>query len=254
MGHKATGIPVYLVNPDQMDALYPPKRLQFLNPRCVRRWAEEVRRREAGIREESREVGEGEARREGRPSPWECLDEEMTYRYRWVVAVGLYVSDFGTKELQTIRVSGSSPAGAGPTGGPAIVLSPERIVGWAQRAGVSPDLVLDKVYYHELGHALMDTGPTPYEEPWARVVEESLANWIAYRSFHGLEAVQVQRLMQEQPLEYRGYAVLEDPDFARDLSKAVGCRWRLRPLDLEGGVPLSVLSEWRGAKKGPPGL
>jgi len=37
-------------------------------------------------------------------------------------------------------------------------------------------------------------------------VEESLANAIAYRCFKGKEALWVQRLIQDQPAEYLGYA------------------------------------------------
>jgi hypothetical protein len=69
---------------------------------------------------------------------------------------------------------------------------------------------MDKVYYHELGHAIMDTlpdgAPNPYLESWGRTVEESLANAIAYRCFKGKETLWVQRLIQDQPAEYRGYA------------------------------------------------
>lgn len=86
---------------------------------------------------------------------------------------------------------------------------------------------MDKVYYHELGHAIMDTlpdgAPNPYLKPWGRTVEESLANAIAYRCFSGTEARWVQRLIQDQPAEYRGYAAagqllvsLLDVKFLRD--------------------------------------
>jgi hypothetical protein len=93
---------------------------------------------------------------------------------------------------------------------PAIFLCCERIVDWASRVGVSHHLVMDKVYYHELGHGVMDTlpdgAPNPYFETWGRIVEESLANAIAYRCFKGKEALWVQRLIQDQPAEYLGYA------------------------------------------------
>jgi hypothetical protein len=93
---------------------------------------------------------------------------------------------------------------------PAIFLCCERIVDWASRLGISHHLVMDKVYYHELGHAIMDTlpdgAPNPYLKSWGRTVEESLANAIAYRCFKGKEALWVQRLIQDQPAEYLGYA------------------------------------------------
>ena len=53
---------------------------------------------------------------------------------------------------------------------------------------------------------LPDGAPNPYFETWGRIVEESLANAIAYRCFKGKEALWVQRLIQDQPAEYLGYA------------------------------------------------
>jgi hypothetical protein len=70
-------------------------------------------------------------------------------------------------------------------------------------------VAVDKVYYHELAHGLMDTAgllPDPYGESWGRVVEESLANLVAFRRFQGQEALWVAALIREQPPEYRGYA------------------------------------------------
>jgi len=80
---------------------------------------------------------------------------------------------------------------------------------WANSVGVSHHLVMDKVYYHELGHAIMDTlpigAPNPYQEIWGRIVEESLANAIAYRCFNRKEKRWVEILIQTQPAEYLGY-------------------------------------------------
>jgi len=54
MGKKAVEVPVYLVNPNQMDVLYPPERLRFLDPKAVHRWAQRMREQEGR--------GEGEER------------------------------------------------------------------------------------------------------------------------------------------------------------------------------------------------
>ena len=200
MGRKAVRVPVYLVNPAQMDLLYPPERLRFLDPEGVSNWAREQRRR-----------GREEERQEEEESPLSGLEEmgEVGYRrYREVVAVGLYLGEPPADALwQRLLSLGSAPSPAKPEG-PAIFLCPERILDWGERAGVNPQLVLDKVYYHELAHALMDTGPTPYDELWGRTVEESLANWVAVGRFRGTEARLVQRLIQDQPAEYQGYAHL----------------------------------------------
>lgn len=203
MGRKAVELPVYLVNPRQMDLLYPPERLKFLDPEMVRNWVRwQVERR--------RETGEEEDPLKG----LEEVDGERYEKYREVVAVGLYLkgptSQWEWQRILSLADPSRPPDGEAqhPPAGPAIFLCPERILNWASRAGVDPHLVLDKVYYHELGHALMDTGPTPYGELWVRIVEESLANWVAYHRFRGLEARWVQRLIAEQPAEYQGYAHL----------------------------------------------
>ena len=206
MGRKAVELPVYLVNPRQMDLLYPPERLKFLDPEMVRNWARRERRRERLLLETEEEE-----------NPLRGLEEvggERYGKYREVVAVGLYLkgptSQWEWQRILSLADPSRPPDGEAqhPPAGPAILLCPERILDWASRAGVDPHLVLDKVYYHELGHALMDTGPTPYGELWGRIVEESLANWVAYHRFRGREARWVQKLISEQPAEYQGYAHL----------------------------------------------
>jgi len=97
--------------------------------------------------------------------------------------------------------------------GPAIFLCSERIVKRADEAAVPVEIVLDKVYYHELGHAIMDTGYTPYDTVWGRTIEESCANWIAYNRFKPGEAFLVQRIINDQPAEYQGYVWLDEIDF-----------------------------------------
>ncbi len=96
---------------------------------------------------------------------------------------------------------------------PAIFLCCERIRRHAATEGAPYELALDKTYYHELGHAIMDTlparAPNPYNETWGRVIEESLANLIAYERFEGTEAIWIQRLIQRQPAEYLGYAAAQ---------------------------------------------
>lgn len=187
-----------------MDLLAPPERFCFLDPAQVAAWARRLReaRREQGR-------GEDEDRR-----PLQGLDLQCEGSYRERVAVGLYLpeppSDDEWKDVLELSDSGCSPdpSAVSPPSGPSIYLCPERILDWARKVGVSHELVLDKVYYHELGHALMDTGPTPYGKLWCRIVEESLANWIAFSCFKGLEARWVQKLIQGQPAEYQGYAHL----------------------------------------------
>lgn len=274
MGKKAVEVPVYLVNPNQMDVLYPPERLRFLDPKAVHRWAQRMREQEGR--------GEGEER----PPLW-GLEGLPSEAYREVVAVGLYAPELydDQRKARVLQLAQGEAPGAGAfqrEEGPAIFLCPERILAWAGRAGMDPHLVQDKVYYHELSHALMDTGPTPYGELWGRIVEESLANWVAVGRFRGLEARQVQRLILDQPAEYQGYAALEDllpepllaweepwweefwwrlrhrvrPFFWeewRDLLRWAHRRglplWPLFPWQADGGLGRLIYRWWREAKR-----
>ena len=212
-----------------------------LDPEQIRKLLQEEARREAQKREREQETGEWRERREEEPNFFDRLQRSEEDQIGWskyseVILVGLYLhlercdqnfrsgvlrqgdSNAQTAEAENAFLNHQAPA---------IFLCCERIIGWASRVGVSHHLVMDKVYYHELGHGVMDTlpdgAPNPYFETWGRIVEESLANAIAYRCFSGTEARWVQRLIQDQPAEYRGYAAagqllvsLLDVKFLRD--------------------------------------
>ncbi len=196
MGRKAVQIPVFLVNEEQMDELSPPKRKQALDPRYVKEWL---------------------YRQEELPPDINQLDFNSWEAFVHVVALGLYVRhpqpeqavvDKGDPNVQEPEAVQAYQAAEGPH----IYLCCERIVRRGEQEGISPNLVLDKVYYHELGHALLDvpkslwdTEDDPYPTPWGRTIEESAANYVAYQRFEGMEALLVQRLMAAQPAEYLGY-------------------------------------------------
>jgi len=210
MGAKAVSVPVFLVNEAQMDYIYPPERRRALSPERVRDWLrieKEIRREK-----ERREIED----------PFEWLrgwELEDWGRYRIIVATGVYISDLKKNKQQLLDYgdnnfcSDESIRALMELTGPAIFLCPERIINWAQEANVPVEIVLDKVYYHELGHAIMDTGDTPYETVWGRTIEESCANWIAYNRFNPGEAIFVQRIIKDQPAEYQGYAWLDEIHF-----------------------------------------
>lgn len=202
----AAKIPVYLVNEQQMDYLYPPELRKALDPECLIR-----------IFDESPDIEEN-------PDKLDMLEDICNSwdKYCVVVAVGLYLKlrGYGQSERQKVIDLGDNGI-CDPVArdsflsehNPSVFLCPERVINWAGRAGIPSDLVLAKVYYHELGHAFMDTlkkGPNPYSKLWGRVIEESLANLIAVKQFKGKEAILIHRLIKDQPAEYRGYAVLEN--------------------------------------------
>jgi hypothetical protein len=201
----AVRLPVYLVSEAQMDRLYPPKRRRFFPE-------DRLRERLRGLRERDLEEDE---------DPFaplrdlEVEDGEAWRRQAMLVAAGLYLRRLGpgpkgdVPHLAAREPAPEALAAFADEEGPAIFLCPERILAWAGRAGVPGEVAVDKVYYHELAHGLMDTAgllPDPYGESWGRVVEESLANLMAFRRFQGREALWVAALIREQPPEYRGYA------------------------------------------------
>jgi hypothetical protein len=225
MGRKAVQIPVFLVNEAQMDELSPPKRKRALDPRYVKEWLN--RRRES--REEPLYLGR---RRDPDEPPPDInqLDFNSWEAFVQVVALGLYVRhpqpeqavlDKGDPNVQEPEAVQAYQKAEGPH----IYLCCERIVRRGEREGISPNLVLDKVYYHELGHALLDvpksvwdTGDDPYPTPWGRTIEESAANYIAYQRFKGMEALLVQRLIASQPAEYLGYVAFTQAPLIRSAS------------------------------------
>lgn len=224
MGKKAVSLPVFLVNPNQMDMLYPREYRRALDPERIRKLLQEEALREARERERERNPERRREPQEEEPDFFNRLkrseiDQIGWSKYSGVILVGLYLhlercdQNFRGGVLRqgnaNVRTAEAENAFLNHQA-PAVFLCCERIMDWANDLGIPHHLVMDKVYYHELGHAIMDTlpdgAPNPYLESWGRTVEESIANAIAYRCFEGKEALRVQRLIQDQPAEYLGYA------------------------------------------------
>ena len=237
----ASSIPVFLVNSWQMDAIYPPSRKTILEDQTIQEYCHKI----AAVPLED-EGNPPEELLRGEPFMFLVSEglwgrfllllrrERMFLSEKWskywpFVAMGLYLPK--PPDLQ--RILERSPENMG-TGegirsqeeakqvlqnhqGPVIFLCCECIHKTAESERMDPNLVLDMVYYHELGHALLDveeslwdTSEDPYNVPFGRIIEESAANWIAYYCFTGKEAGLVQRLIRRQPVEYQGYAAFEE--------------------------------------------
>lgn len=195
MSRKAAQTPVFLVNPDQMDVLSPPSRRRGLDPERVREWAKR--------------------QNEDNDDPLRGLEDLYTDWPVIFVAAGLYLSERPTPdEISSVLAQGNPTANAAEAlnslKGPSIYLCCERIAKWASKADVEFKLAMAKVLYHELGHAIMDTGPHAYAGNWTRIIEESLANWLAVGCFKGSERVAAQRLIRRQPAEYLGYVAVDE--------------------------------------------
>lgn len=201
MGQKAVNIPVFLVNEDQLDTLFPPQYRRAFDPDFLRRYFRE-RRDDFDI---------------------DRIDWYDWEAYRRIVAVALYVSKTSLPAEAEVLEKGDEEEITDEARdaylnqpGPRIYICGERVVNWADRTGCPHHIALDKVYYHELGHAVMDTyeGPSsnnPYLTNWGRTIEECAANHIAYSCFSGVEARFVQKLISRQPAEYLGYLGLRRP-------------------------------------------
>ncbi len=200
MGQKAVIIPVFILNEEQMDILYPPRYRRAFNPRKLKNLL-----------------------KDDKDFDIDRIDPDAWSDYAKFVAVGLYVSSpsLPSEEEVLEKTNGREVADEAREAylnqpGPRIYICGERVVDWASEVGCHHHLVLDKVYYHELGHAVMDTyeGPSsnnPYLTNWGRTIEECAANHIAYSCFSGVEARFVQKLISSQPAEYLGYLGLRMP-------------------------------------------
>jgi len=189
--HLAKAIPVYLVNPDQMDEIYPPQKGRVLDPKRLKDVLKDCeammqQRRERG------DVSDEQIRR----SLWDCLSSAYTV----FVAIGLYIPKGSSVSASFLSA---------PVSGPAIFICPERLLTAADRESVPYDIALAQLYYHELGHAELDSGKTDYSKPWVRVIEESLCNALVLTQFSDpTEAKLARRLMTVAGAEYQGYPYL----------------------------------------------
>lgn len=180
----AERLPVYLVNPDTMDEIYPPQKRQGLHPECVSSLFKEMERIE----------------KENVNMFWENI-ERCSERIDscFTVAMGLY-SPHIPPNLEVILEQDYE--------GPQIFICPERIAdlaGRLQEGFWAFQLLFSKVYLHELGHHI--TRDISLRFPTAtRFLVESLCNGIAYDSmFDEQERNFLKKVFSSQPLEYRGW-------------------------------------------------
>ena len=189
-------IPVYWVDPDLMDRIYPPKRRRFLHPGCAKEMLELFEK------SEDMEI--------------EALFERLERCRDWsggFVAVGLYMRypDERTREIIEEETGKEIPEC------PSIFISPERVMDWAKEASSEIPFFeqdwgfrffLAKVLVHELAHAYMDGGKNQ-DTFWERVIEESLANAFAYCNVAApasdAERLAFEKVTSKQPIEYQGW-------------------------------------------------
>lgn len=198
---KFWSIPIYLVDESLMDFLYPPHKRKVLNEECVKEILN-VKTDKANIEE-----------------IFELLNR---CRERIIVAAGVYKPCLSQQEILEIEKRTNHQI----SNGEAIFICPEQILEWSRECGkyISELLPFEKsifkpnwrmhhiifllVLTHELAHAYMnDSVKAQYaNELWYAIIEESIANAIAYKHFlKKEEKIIISCAMARQPLEYRGY-------------------------------------------------
>jgi len=159
-------VPIYLVNPSTMDKIKPPE--TGYDPECVKRSMAKV---SDVINRDWEEILS------------KC--KRITYH-----TVGVY-----TEDSPTIREYTSEKETR------AIFICPERIY---NQTHSKPDIVFQFVVIHELAHAYQGMCKY-YTKDWEKVIEESLANAVAYVNFEKTEKNAILEHISQQPCEYKGY-------------------------------------------------
>ena len=177
LSEKMKEVPTYLVDKDTIDRIYPPEKRKHLDEKRVK---------DILKNNQQKSVDELDKMLE------ECQRETKK------IVVGVYVKN--VPDWLKSSFDGIVE--------PAVFICPERCVEWGNKLGVTPSFVFTKVLFHEYGHAFLDTdGATInyYDTWWGKVIEESLANYIAFTRFRSsLDRANATKLIGDQPIEYRG--------------------------------------------------
>lgn len=206
--HTWNRTPVYLINPYAMDEIYPLKRRMLLNEECLKEHYYSRRNREYN-----------NDRRRHHPEELDRLFKRLQecVRVSDMVVWGVYFRS-GNKMYPEAKY-------------PCIFICPERILESAaaelnetmhkMKLDKALDILFAKVLYHELAHAFMDKADKP-DEFWSRIIEESLANAIAWSRFRSSGHLWlVNRSINGQPLEYKASTFWQEYNSAsiRDIAK-----------------------------------
>jgi hypothetical protein len=189
LSEKMKKVPVYLVNEQTMDRLYPPQKRILLDEEYLKEF---LNRREERINEENLE---------------EIFDKCSRETKSKAIAVGLYMRNIPKwlyNQFNDLKE-------------PAIFICPERCISWGNKLNIPADFVFTKVLFHEYAHAYLDVDRSSdyYNTSWGKIIEESLANYIAYTRFKSIkDKANATKLISDQPLEYRGsLALIEECGF-----------------------------------------
>ncbi len=195
---KAKKTPVYLVDGELMDKIYPPHKRVVIDEEKLKRNLEEYESRKD--KEEDENFLERILERSTRE-----IDKEDIKGQNIFIAVGVYVHSLDKMILSEIeKVNNIVNLKI-----PAIFICPERVKSCAKKLKISQTLLFAKVLYHELGHAYIhNPNKTGYVY---KIIEESYCNAVAFSRFSEPSDVEaVMKVISEQPFEYQGYTYFSD--------------------------------------------
>ncbi|MCX7954075.1 MAG: hypothetical protein N3A01_02670, partial [Bacteroidales bacterium] len=179
---KANELPLYLVEPDMMDLLYPPTKKIILDERKVYNQFKEIK--SSSNRYNINEIKDlNKLTREAK------ITETM-------ICVGLYMPskpEFSTHKtsftydrasINQIEQYNDYSNLLDKLEYPAIFICPERVVEWADKLGINSQVLFKKVYFHELGHSYIhNSNRNSYNNIYYKIIEESFCNAIALNEF-----------------------------------------------------------------------
>jgi len=176
----------YLVSPETMDILYPPRKRYSLNDECLK------------------EILKNEECAKNMEYFWYRCAERCIGKTNAIVAVGLYMPNIPSDIAEKLNLSSR----------PSIFICPERVRNWSDKVSTAlkistsstEKIIATMVILHELAHAYMDGGNS-IGHFYEQVIEESLANAVAYDllSSNTRGRAVLRYAMSLQPLEYRAY-------------------------------------------------
>jgi len=213
----------FLVNPELMDEIYPPEKRKVFDTACIKdNLADvEIEPREKPLKESTGPWTDGPDEFE---RTWSVL-KRCFVKANWFIPVGVYISKPSERILDALRGhKGEKAATLLSEEGSIIFICPERCGTWMNGLKMSGACagcnsieifmtIFALVSYHEAAHSNMDRYDSDeikafYQEPWGKIIEESLANAMALRYFRGKNKMDrkhlsiVLKAVEMQPLEY----------------------------------------------------
>lgn len=198
-------LPVYLVNEELMDYLYPPHKRLGLDEECLKSLI-----RDNNHNNHNGNFYDEEAIIRDNQRFWNLASECCRELKDLMIDVGLYCRSLGLDQLSIIK----QQSGIVLNPSAAIFICPERVGKWTDyvlmgfpkyKGSTIFNIIYSKVLFHELTHGFMDSHYKIKIKGCSKLLEESMCNAIAYSRFSIRERAIMAYAANSQPLEYRAY-------------------------------------------------